>query len=117
MDTNSTGGLFINIRAGGSAEGLKVFIAREGTIVSLVGDTFLPDRTVVEGEKRGYLQVSIVPDGRSDLIRLLPGTCTAYQPDRNGGEPEEQSFMIRDESITPIWFANFAASSGGGCGC
>lgn len=117
LDTNSTGGLFINIRAGGSVDGLKVFIAREGTDVSPIEYRFLPDRTVVEGENQGYLPVRILPDGRSGLIRLRPGSYTAYLPNWNGGEPEEQSFTIREESITPIWFAGFAASSGGGCGC
>jgi hypothetical protein len=113
----TNGGLFINIRAGGSVDGLKVFIAREGTNVSPIEYSFLPDRTVVEGENKGYLQAKILPDGRSELIRLLPGNYTAYLPNWNGGEPEQQSFVIREEDITPIWFSGFAASSGGGCGC
>jgi hypothetical protein len=117
VENETTGGLFINIRAGGSVDGLKVFIAREGTNVSPIEYSFLPDRTVVEGENKGYLQVKIPPDGRSELIKLLPGNYTAYLPNWNGGEPEQQSFMIREEDITPIWFAGFAASSGGGCGC
>jgi hypothetical protein len=116
VEADTTGGLFINIRAGGSVDGLKVFIARDGTNVSPIEYSFLPDRSVVEGENKGYLQVKIPPDGRSELIKLLPGNYTAYLPNWNGGEPEEQSFMIREEDITPIWFAGFAASSGG-CGC
>jgi hypothetical protein len=113
---DTSGGLFINIRAGGSVEGLKVFIARDGTNVSPIVYSFLPDRTVVEGENKGYIQVKIPPDGRSGLVKLLPGTYTAYLPNWNGGEPEQQSFTIRADEISPIWFQGFSASSGG-CGC
>jgi hypothetical protein len=116
IESENTGGLIINIRAGGSVEGLKVFIARDGTNVSPIEYSFLPDRTVVEGENKGYLQVKILPDGHSEIIKLLPGNYTAYLPDWNGGEPEQQSFMITEEVITPIWLRGFAASSGG-CGC
>jgi hypothetical protein len=112
----NTGGLIINIRAGGSVEGLTMFIARDGTNVSPIEYSFLPDRTVVEGENKGYLQVKILPDGHSEIVRLPPGNYTAYLPDWNGGEPEQQSFMITEEVITPLWFKGFAASSGG-CGC
>jgi hypothetical protein len=113
---DTSGGLFINIRAGGSVEGLKVFIARDGTNVSPIVYSFLPDRTVVEGENKGYIQVKIPPDGRSGLVKLMPGTYTAYLPDWNGGEPEQESFTIRADEISPIWFQGFSASSGG-CGC
>lgn len=113
-DTN--GGLIINIRAGGSVEGLKVFIARDGTNVPPIVYSFLPDRTVVEGENKGYIQVKIPPDGRSGVVKLTPGTYTAYLPDWNGGEPEQQSFTIRKDEVTPIWLQGFAANSGG-CGC
>lgn len=116
VETETTGGLFININRGGSVDGLKVFIAREGTSISPIEYAFLPDRTVVEGENRGYLQVRVPPDGRSDLIKLQPGNYTAYLPDWNNGEPEQQSFTIQKEDITPIWFEGFSAS-GGGCGC
>ncbi|MDD1683921.1 MAG: hypothetical protein LUO98_08825 [Methanoregula sp.] len=116
VGNDTTSGLFINIRAGGSVEGLKVFIARDGTNVSPIVYSFLPDRTVVEGENKGYIQVKIPPDGRSGLVNLMPGAYTAYLPDWNGGEPEQQSFTIRKDEITPIWFQGFSANSGG-CGC
>ena len=118
VEDNATGGLFINIRAGGATEGLKVFIARDGTNVSPVEYSYLPDRTIVEGQNSGYIQVKILPDGRSELVKLMPGKYIAYLPDMNGGEPEQQSFMISKGGITPLWFTGFAASSGsGGCGC
>lgn len=113
---DTSGGLIINIRAGGSVEGLKVFIARDGTSVSPIVYSFLPDRTVVEGENKGYIQVKIPPDGRSGLVNPMPGAYTAYLPDWNGGEPEQQSFTIRADEITPIWFQGFSANTGG-CGC
>lgn len=116
VENETAGGLFINVNRGGSVDGLKVFIAREGTPVSPIEYTFLPDRTVVEGENRGYLQVKVPPDGRSELIKLQPGNYTAYLPDWNGGEPEQHSFIIHREEITPIWFEGFSAS-GGSCGC
>lgn len=116
VENENTGGLIINIRAGGSVDGLKVFIVREGTTVSPIEYSHLPDRTVAEGENKGYLQVKILPDGHSEIFKLLPGNYTAYLPDWNGGEPEHQSFLIREQDITPIWFQGFSASSGG-CGC
>lgn len=61
--------------------------------------------------------MKIVPDGRSERIGLLPGTCTTYLPDMNGGEPEQQSLIIHKEEITLIWFAGYAASPIGGSGC
>jgi hypothetical protein len=117
VENETSGGLFININRGGSVDGLKVFIARKGTTISPIEYSFLPDRTVVEGENKGYLQVKIPPDGHSDFIKLQPGNYTAYLPNWNGGEPEQQSFMIREDDITPIWFQGFSAAGGGGCGC
>jgi len=113
---DTSGGLIINIRAGGSVEGLKVFIARDGTNVSPIVYSFLPDRTVVEGENKGYIQVKIPADGHSGVVKLQPGAYTAYLPNWNGGEPEQQSFTIRADETNPIWFQGFSASSGG-CGC
>ncbi len=111
------GGLFINIQRGGTVDGLKVFIAREGTDLSQIEYTFLPDRTVVEGENKGYFQVKVPADGRSELIRLQPGNYTAYLPTTGGGEPERQSFTIQEDDITTIYMLGFSAAGGGGCGC
>jgi len=94
-----------------------VFITCEGTNGSPVEYRYLMDRTVVEGENKGYLQAKIPPDRHSALIKLPPGNYTAYLPGWNGGEPEQQVFTIREEVIMPIWFPGFSASSGGGCGC
>jgi len=116
--TNETfGGLFINVQRGGSVDGLKVFIAREGTDLSQIEYSFLPDRTVVEGENKGYLQVKVPADGRSELIRLQPGNYTAYLPTTGSGEPEKQSFTIQEDDITTIFMLGFSAAGGGGCGC
>jgi hypothetical protein len=111
------GGLFINVQRGGSVDGLKVFIAREGTDLSQIEYSFLPDRTVVEGENRGYLQVKVPPDGRSELIRLQTGNYTAYIPTMGGGEMEHQSFTVREEVIITVYLMGFSAAGGGGCGC
>jgi hypothetical protein len=117
VENQTGGGLFINIQRGGSVDGVKVFIAREGTDLSQIEYTYLPDRTLVEGENKGYIQVKIPPDGRSDLIRLPPGNYTAYLPDWNSGAPEQQSFTIREEVTITIHFMGFSAAGGGGCGC
>jgi hypothetical protein len=112
-----TGSLFIHIRAGGSVKGVKVFIARDGTNVPPIDYSYLPDGTVVEGQNIGYLQVIVLPDGKSELVRLSSGSFTAYLPNMNVGQPpEEQSFMIGKNDITHIWFEGFSASSGG-CNC
>lgn len=117
VSNETFGGLFINVQRGGSVDGLKVFIAREGTDLSQIEYSFLPDGTVVEGENKGYLQVKIPPDGRSGLIRLQPGNYTASIPNQGGGEPERQSFTIREKDITTIYMLGFSAAGGGGCGC
>jgi hypothetical protein len=117
VGNTTTGGLFIHIQRGGSVDGLKVFIAREGTDLSQIEYSFLPDRTVVEGENKGYLQVKVPADGRSELIRLQPGNYKAYIPAMGGGEPEQQSFTIRKEVIITIYFMGFSAAGGGDCGC
>lgn len=111
------GGLFINVQRGGSVDGLRVFIAREGTDLSQIEYSFLPDGTVVEGENKGYLQVKIPPDGRSELIRLRTGNYTASIPNQGGGEPEQQSFAIREDVIITLYFMGFSAAGAGGCGC
>ena len=111
------GGLFINVQRGGSVDGLRVFIAREGTDLSQIEYSFLPDGTVVEGENKGYLQVKIPPDGRSELIRLRTGNYTASIPNQGGGEPEQQSFAIREDVIITVYFMGFSAAGAGGCGC
>lgn len=111
------GGLIINVQRGGSIDGLKVFIAREGTDLSQIEYSFLPDGTVVEGENKGYLQVKIPPDGRSELIRLRTGNYTASIPNQGGGEPEQQSFTIREDVIITVYFMGFSAAGAGGCGC
>ena len=113
----TSGGLFINVQRGGSVDGLKVFIAREGTDLSQIEYSFLPDGTVVEGENKGYLQVKIPPDGRSELIRLRTGNYTASIPNQGGGEPEQQSFTIREDVIITVYFMGFSAAGAGGCGC
>jgi hypothetical protein len=61
--------------------------------------------------------VIIPPDGRSDLIRLPTGNYTAYLPDWNSGEPEKQSFTVREDHILTIYFMGFSAAGAGGCGC
>ena len=111
------GGLFINVQRGGSVDGLRVFIAREGTDLSQIEYSFLPDGTVVEGENKGYLQVKIPPDGRSEFIRLRTGNYTASIPNQGGGEPEQQSFTIREDVIITVYFMGFSAAGAGGCGC
>jgi hypothetical protein len=112
-----TGALVIHIRAGGSADGLRVFIARDGSNLPPIEYSYRPDRTVVEGPNTGYLPVKVPADGVSEVVRIAPGSYTAYLPSMNVGQPpEEQSFRIRDDEMTHIWFDGFLTSSGG-CGC
>lgn len=111
------GGLLIKVQRGGSVDGLRVFIAREGTDLSQIEYSILPDGTVVEGENKGYLLVKIPPDGRSELTRLRTGNYSASIPNQGGGKPEQQSFMIREDVIITVYFTGFSAAGAGGCGC
>lgn len=111
-----TGPLLIHVGAG-SADGLTVYIARNGTNMPPFDSSYDPYRSVVEGQNPGYLHVKILPDGSSGIVDLMPGSYLAYLPDRSGGQPEEQSFMINPKYLTYVTFTGHAAGSSGGCGC
>lgn len=116
VEENTLGSLYIHIRAGNCGPDLKAFIAREGTSVSPIIYYYLPDKTVVEGANIGYYQAKILVDGNSDMVKLLPGSYTAYLPNMNGGEFETQSFIISPGDRTDIWFSGYSiAASARGC--
>ena len=112
-----TGTLIIYV-GGGSADGFTVYIARDGTNVPPFDPAYDPYRNVIGDQNPGYLHVRILPDGSSGIVNLMPGTYLGYLPDRNGGQPEQQSFTIYAKDLTYVTFTGHAAgSSGGGCGC
>jgi hypothetical protein len=93
-----------------------VFIVRDGTDVSPPVYYYLPDRTIIEGENPGYVQVKILMDGNSYLVEFPPGTYTAFLPDMKGGVPEQQSFTISPGGRTDVWFqGTLLAASSRGC--
>ena len=111
-----TGSLLIH--TGGLGNDVTVFIAREGTAVLPVNDLYDSSGNVIESQTSGYIQVKILPDGNSDTVSLVSGNYIAYLPDKNGREPEQQSFTINANCNTVISFSGYSyrASSGGGCG-
>ena len=63
-----TGSLVIRVE-GCSADGLTVFIARNGMNVSPLDNTYLLTRMVVEDENPVFLLVKILPDGSSEMVK------------------------------------------------
>ena len=93
-----------------------MFIVRDGTDVSPPVYYYLPDRTIIEGENTGYVQVKILMDGNSYLVEFPPGTYTAFLPDMKGGVPEQQSFTINPGGRTDVWLqGTLLAASSRGC--
>lgn len=118
----ATGTLVIRVE-GCSADGLTVFIARNGTNVSPIDNTDLLDRMVVEDQNPVFLQVKILPDGNSETVRLAPGYYSAYLPNKNGDEIEDlQSFKIGANFMTYVSlsgssYSNPSSSGCSGCSC
>ena len=108
----------LSIHTGGLGNDVSVFIAREGSNVPPINNIFDAYGNVVEGQTSGYIQVKILPDGNSEVVSLAPGNYIAYLPDKNGGQPEQQSFTINANCNTLVSFLGYSyrASSGGGCG-
>jgi len=117
-----TGTLVIRVE-GCPADGLTVFIARNGTDVSPIDDNNLLDRMVVEDQNPVFLQVKILPDGSSESVRLAPGAYSAYLPDKNDNEIEDQqSFTIGAKfmtyvSLTGSSYLPLDSSGCTGCSC
>jgi len=107
------------IRTGGLGGSPTVYIARDGSSVAPIESIYDPYRNILQDQALGYIAITILPDGNSDCISLIPGRYTAYLPDKNGYQPpEKQSFTIEPDSMTTVTFAGYSyrASSSGGCG-
>jgi hypothetical protein len=115
----ATGTLVVRVE-GCSADGLTVFIARNGMNVSPLDNTYLLTRMVVEDENPVFLHVKILPDGSSEMVRLAPGDYSAYLPHKNGDEIEDlQSFKIGANFMTYISLSgpSYSTPSSGCSGC
>jgi len=116
-----TGSLLIRVE-GCSADGLTVFIARNGMNVSPLDNSYLLTRMVVEDENPVFLLVKIFPDGNSETVRLAPGDYSAYLPNKNGEEIEDlQTFKIGANFMTYVSLSGPSYSTPGsgcsGCSC
>ena len=117
-----TGTLVVRVE-GCPADGLTVFIARNEMNVSPTDDNDLLDRMVVEDQNPVFLQVKILPDGSSESIRLAPGSYSAYLPDKNSNEIEDQqSFTVGANfmtyvSLTGSSYLPLDSSGCTGCSC
>ena len=107
----------LSIRTGSLGMPLSVFIAPEGANVPLIDNSHDPYKYVAGGQNPGYIEVKVLPDGCAGSVSLAPGKYIAYLPDKNGGQPEQQSFTINANSNTVISFVaySYRSSSGGGC--
>jgi len=114
-----TGSLVIRVE-GCSADGLTVFIARNGMNVSPLDNSSLLTRMVVEDENPVFLLVKILPDGSSEMVRLAPGDYSAYLPNKNGDEIEDlQTFKIGANFMTYVSLSgpSYSTPSSGCSGC
>ncbi|RPI40069.1 MAG: hypothetical protein EHM53_03385 [Methanoregulaceae archaeon] len=115
----ATGTLVIRVE-GCSADGLTVFIARNGMNVSPLDNSYLLTRMVVEAENPVFLPVKILPDGSSEMERLAPGEYSAYLPNKDGDEIEDlQTFRIGANFMTYISLSgsSYSTPSSGCSGC
>ena len=112
-----SGSLIIRVE-GCPADGLTVFIARNGTNVSPIDNTYLLDRMVAGDQNTVFLPVKILPDGSSEIVKLAPGTYTAYLPDKNGDEIEDlQSFKIGANFMSYVSLSGPSYSTPRSSGC
>jgi hypothetical protein len=104
---------------GCSADGLTVYIARNGTNVSPIDNTYLLERMVPGNKNPVFLPVRILPDGSSEIVKLAPGSYSAYLPDKNGTEIEDlQSFKIGADFMTYVSLSGPSYSTPSPCsGC
>jgi hypothetical protein len=118
----SSGSLIIRVE-GCSADGLTVFIACNVTNVSPIDNTYLLDRMVAGDQNTVFLPVKILPDGSSEIVKLAPGSYSAYLPDKNGDEIEDlQSFRIGANFMSYVSLSGSSYRTPGaprcsGCSC
>jgi hypothetical protein len=112
-----TGSLIIRFE-GCSADGLTVFIARNGTNVSPIDNNYLLYQMVAGDQNTVFLPVKILPDGNSETVKLAPGYYTAYLPDKSGDEIEDQqSFMIGAHVMSYVSLSGSSYRSPNSSGC
>lgn len=87
------GGYAIFYARGGSVQDTLVLVANDADNLT-IDNRWNPDHTNITGQNPAFRQVSILPDGRSDLIKFPDGSYTAYLRQGNGDQPEEQHFVI-----------------------
>jgi hypothetical protein len=115
----ATGTLVIRVE-GCSADGLTVFVARNGMNVTPLDTSYLLDRMVAENDNPVFLQVKILPDGSSETVRLAPGDYSAYLPNKDSDEIEDiQSFKIGANFMTYVSLSgsSYSTPSSGCTGC
>jgi hypothetical protein len=117
LSADGVSGTLITRVTGCSSNILTVFVARAGTNVSPMDDRYLLDRMVVGEQNADFLPVKILPDGSSEIVRLAPGTYTAYLPDKTASEIEEQqTFRIGADVMTYLSFNGSSYSNPGSSG-
>lgn len=117
VSADGVAGTLITRVTGCSSNNLMVFIARAGTNVSPIENQYLLDRMVAEDQTIDFLPVKILPDGSSEMVSLAPGAYTAYLPNKNGDEIEEQqTFRIGANVVTYLSFTGSSYSTPGSSG-
>lgn len=105
------GYLIVYIRAGGSAQDLRIWIKNDLTNTTPFDSTYRPDRSEIEGQNDGYIQIYVLPDGVSEPTLLEEGNYTAYLQHGNADQMEMTTFHIGSNALTRITFLGSAVSS------
>jgi hypothetical protein len=108
---SSYGYVVFNIRAGGSAQDLAVWVSRDDLKTKLFDPAFHMDRSVIANQNLDYLKVMVEPDGLSNPMLLSSGKYTARIQNGNGNQIEEQHFSIGGGATEYVTFIGAAVQS------
>jgi hypothetical protein len=105
------GWVVFNIRAGGSAQDLNIYVINDNQKNVTFDASFNPDKSDIIGQNKDFLLVKILPDGLSIQEQLATGSYTAYLRNGNGGQMEVQHFKIGGGAIETVTFLGHAVET------
>lgn len=105
------GWVVFNIRAGGSAQDLNIYVINDNQKNVTFDASFNPDKSDIVGQNKDFLLVKILSDGVSQQERLATGSYTAYLRNGNGGQLEVQHFKIGGGATETVPFLGHAVET------